>query len=106
MNLLIGLFTKTVTIENMPASITDLPKNPKWLVKKWTIQIFHRIFSLYSELSKKPSNHDVQFQKQFLNFYAVNIQNAILAQLSILRSSSGYLPPKVISFSFHFLEIR
>lgn len=102
LKLLMNLFSKDIPIPN------DIPKseiypNSAWLkAQKRCVQICYKLIIMRS--SSNQTEVTQNFVQEFLNKYAIPIQDAILQKLSILQHNNGYLPPRVIAYSFLYLN--
>ena len=75
--------------------------NPWWKAQKWCIQICHKLIAIRARNDDTGSTE--QFLREFLAKYAVPIQEAILVRLGKLQGGKGYIPPRIVAYSFLYL---
>eukprot|EP00011_Vannellida_sp_DIVA3-517-6-12_P000288 CAMPEP_0114624856 /NCGR_PEP_ID=MMETSP0168-20121206/10976_1 /TAXON_ID=95228 ORGANISM="Vannella sp., Strain DIVA3 517/6/12" /NCGR_SAMPLE_ID=MMETSP0168 /ASSEMBLY_ACC=CAM_ASM_000044 /LENGTH=1044 /DNA_ID=CAMNT_0001836131 /DNA_START=81 /DNA_END=3215 /DNA_ORIENTATION=+ len=103
MNNIVRLFTCPIPAGE-PADIDERPNWPWWKAKKWSIQVFTRMFANYAQPADEDVPEQVRFSHQFMEMYACKILEAVLAVLSTVSGGNGYLPERVKTLSLQYLS--
>ena len=103
MNNIVRLYTCPIPA-GQPEDYVERANWPWWKAKKWSIQVFARMFSNYAQPQDPDVPEQVRFSHQFMTMYACKILEAVLAVLSTVSGGKGYLPERVKTLSLQYLS--